>query len=123
MKQLETKLQSHLRTSIRYSIATARIADEYNQRISLSTGMSKKEVNMQFILDTGTQSSLAGFGQMYEDFLQSNMIGDFTGKGQKAVTIDKEHFDVAPIRKFTFKNTFDDKHSKYWESKKISLLV
>ena len=109
-------MHSHLRTAIRYSIATARIADEYNQRISAANDLPKREVNMQFILDTGRQSSLAGFGKMFDNFLETNEMSNFTGYDMIPATTDKEHFDEAPIRKFAFVDTFDDKHYKCWES-------
>ena len=50
---------------------------------------------MQFIFDSGKQSTLAGFGQMFENFLQTATISNFTGKGQSPATVKQGHFHEA----------------------------
>ena len=107
MKQLESKIQSHLKTSIRYCIATARIAEEYNKRIYAGDNGIQREVNMQFIFDAGNQSTLAGFGKMYDEFLRSGEIVHFSGKGTNVTTSVQAHFEVAALRKMNFVDTFD----------------
>ena len=119
---MESKIQTHLRSSIRYCIATARIADEYNKRISAGNNILKREVKMQFIFDSGTQSTLAGFGEMYEEFLKSGKILDFSGKGTNVATSKQSLFDVVPLRKMNFVDTFDGKRHRVADSKNLKYI-
>ena len=69
--------------------------------------MAKREVNFQFIFDSGKQSTLAGFGRMYDEFLNSGEIIEYTGKGREPAIKSEPYFHVASVRKMQFVDTFD----------------
>ena len=58
-------------------------------------------------IDTGQQSTLAGTGQMYEEFRCSSKVIDYTGYGQEPTKFyDKQNYHTAPCRIMQFDETF-----------------
>ena len=82
IRELKKKIQSHLRTYIRYGIGTGRIADHYHGRIFAAGNQAKKFPNIVILLGTGVQTIISGFGKVYEKFLETGFLRDYTGFGQ-----------------------------------------
>ena len=108
MKQLETKINSHLRNSVRCCIATGRICDHYNQRDSAARQTNKRIVNMIIYLDTGKQCTLAGMGEMYDNFVNTGEVSTFNGMITKPANSKDKHFEEAPLRVMSFSDIYDN---------------
>ena len=113
VSELETKIQSMLRSTIRNGIATVRLADHLNERL-LVAGLPKRETNFNAVIDTGKQCTVSGIGKMYDQFLETGVLKDFTGWGTKPALSQDSHFAEAPLRLMTFADTYGN--NKYKES-------
>ena len=69
-----------MKTSFRYGIATKRLCDSYNDRASAFDG-PKKNAGVLMIIDTGTQCTIAGSGEIYEKFEQTGVVEGYNGCG------------------------------------------
>ena len=106
--ELKKKIQSHLRTCIRYGIGTARIVDHMYMRLFEASNIAKKDTNVVILLDTGGQATVSGVGKVYEHFLKTGLLENFTGYGTWPAKYDDEHFEGAPLRMMTFAESFAD---------------
>ena len=116
LTNLRKKTQSHLRTCIRYGIGTGRIADEYNSRIFAASHM-QRDSNILIVLDTGKQTTVAGKGKLYEKFLQTGEIKDFSGYGSTPAKFHQEHYQRAPLCTMSFAETYGNMHYDCRQSK------
>ena len=107
VKQLEKKIQSHLRTAIWYGIGTGWLADEWNLRL-LPAITYKRDVNIISLIDTGKQCTIAGMGKVFEKFLETGKIKDFTGFGLVPAKYSDEHFSEAPLRVMSFAESYSE---------------
>ena len=105
MSELRTRIESHLRTTIRYAIATGRIAHYYNNKL-LGADKNDRKVNIFMHLDTGKQSTVSGLGKIYEEYKKTGKIANYTGYGLAPVEFGDEDFDSAPYRKIDFDETY-----------------
>ena len=105
-------MQSHLRTCVRFGIGTGRIAQHYNERISATLNI-KRLTNILLAIDTGKQCTISGFGKVYDEFMRTGVVKNYTGCGTIPATCDEEHFDEAPLRIMSFADTFGNMHNNY----------
>ena len=120
---MQKKIQSHLRTCIRYGIATGRIADNYNERIANSTKMVKKMAGIMICIESGSQCTLAGYGPIFDKFMETGKIENFSGFGNIPAHSKQEHFHEAPLRVMTFANTYNDNFKEFRKSKHHSCYI
>ena len=76
--------------------------DHYHGRIVQATNELRKLTNIVILLDTGLQTTIAGFGKVWDKFRETGLLQDFTGFGQNAATFEDEHFEDAALRTMTF---------------------
>ena len=119
VSEIETKIQSMLRSTIRNGIGTICLAKHLNARL-MALGLPERETNLNIVIDTGIQCTLAGSGKCYEKFKNTGTITSFTGCGQKPALSKDSHYSQAPLRLMTFVDMYGN--SKYKESKQISLI-
>ena len=101
LPELIKKRKSQLMTALREGVTATRLADYYNDKMNkrLTTG------NIT-IIDTGEQTTICGSGEIFNKFLQSGKIENFSGFGQKPVNFYDSNFEVAPFRMITYDQTF-----------------
>ena len=121
IRELKKKIQSHLRTAIQYAVGTGHIADHYHDRLFQATNQIKKLTNIVILLDTGHQTTIAGAGEVFEKFLQTGLLQNFTGYGQRPVKFDDEHFEDLDLRMMTFAEMFADMDYDCRESTHLAL--
>ena len=105
ISQLQKKTQSQLRSCVRYGIGTARIADHCNKRIFKASKI-KREADFLMFVDTGKQCTISGQGKLFQEFLETGKIGNFSGKSTIPAKFSEEHFDEAPFRIMAFADSF-----------------
>ena len=120
-KELRTKLSSTLLTGLREGLASIRIADFLNQKLT-EDGEDIPSAGGLMILDTGKQCSIAGYGKLFEEFLSSGKVTEFTGYGQKPKTFYDKNFETSPCRIFNFDQTYY-KQPYDARTRKISLIA
>ena len=64
VKELKTKIQSHMKTTFCYGIATKRLCDALNERV-LGAAKIKKKSGVVMLIDTGDQSTISGSGEIF----------------------------------------------------------
>ena len=70
----------------------------------------KRFTNIMLFLDTGKQCTIAGFGKIFDEFLKSGKVINFTGFGTTPARYEDEHFEEAPLRLMSFSETFGNMH-------------
>ena len=101
-----------LRTTIRNGISTVRIAQHLNARL-LASGLPPRKTNLNVVIDTGKQCTIAGEGESYEEFLRSGIVKFFTGWGEKPALSKDPHYAEAPLRLMNFVDTYgNDEYQK-----------
>ena len=106
-----------LRTCIRYDIGTTRIADHLYERLFKASEIPKKDTNVVILIDTSGLATVSGVGKVYENFLKTGVLENFTGYGMRPAKFDEPHFEDAPIRMMTFAESFADMDYDCRESK------
>ena len=100
---------------MRYGIGTGRIADHYNARIAAVSNI-QRSTNIVLLVDNGKQCTISGFGKLFDKFLKTGNLKDYTGFGTVPATFHEEHFQEAPLRIMTFADTFGNMHYDCRES-------
>ena len=62
------------------------------------------------LLNTGKQCTISGIGQVFEDFLKTGNISNFTGFGTEPAKSHEQHYQEAPLRIMTFAQTYGNMH-------------
>ena len=88
-------------TALREGVTASRVSDFYNNKMNL-----RKQSGNISIIDTGEQTTVCGSGELFNKFLQTGVIDNFSGFGTKPVTFFKCNFSSAPYRVITYDQTF-----------------
>ena len=126
-KQLKRRLESSLLSTIREGFCTSRLAEIYNKRIARS-GDDNQKVGHISIVESGGQATISGSGEIFEKFIETGLIQNLSGNGQKPVNFYEAGFKTAPIRVINFDETFygmhydcrDSKHDLFKLSTRVS---
>ena len=92
-------------TSLREGIAATRIADFLNDQLRL-LGKINGSAGAVIALVTGEQCTISGVGPMYDDFLKTGKLRNYSGFGQEATTFYDKDFESAPLRIMKYDETF-----------------
>ena len=93
-------------TCLHEGIAATRVADCYNDKIT-NLGHEFGPTGCVMVVDTGEQCTVAGCGPMFEQFLWSGKIKNYTGYGEEPTRFYEDNFDKSPFRIMKFDQTFD----------------
>ena len=74
------------------------------------TGNAQKKVNIVILINTGRQCTITGFGPMYDKFLETGEIKDFTGFGKIPATSSNPHFEDASVCLMNFIDSCGNVH-------------
>ena len=88
---------------IRYGLATGRLCDVLNHRLSRALGL---KTGIFIALDTGLQMTYAGKGPIFEYYKKTGKIGNHTGFGLKPSNFYDEDYDLAKLRVINFDKTY-----------------
>ena len=105
MKELERKLLTTLLSSLREGLAATRIAEFIRNKLQ-QHGKNIQPPGAVLMIDTGEQCSVAGTGALFEAFLQSGQLENYTGYGQDPKAFYDKNFETALYRRFNFDQTF-----------------
>ena len=94
-----------MKTSIRYGLATFRMAKNFNSCLLQSANVSKV-AGMITVIETGDQFTVAGSGPIYEKFCRTGLIDGYSGFGTIPKEFSDPDFDVASLRVMKFDETF-----------------
>ena len=92
-------------TSLREGIAATRIADFLNQQLKL-LGQINGPAGALIAVDTGEQCSISGVGPIYEHFIQTGKLMNYSGYGTEASTFHDNDFNTASLRIVNYDETF-----------------
>ena len=90
-------------TCLREGIAATQIAKVYNDK----KGHNSSNLGYFMAVDTGGQCTVSGSGQMFENFLATGKLENFTGCGEIPVKFYEENFENVPYCVMKFDQTFD----------------
>ena len=80
INELKKRLLSTILTSLREGLAAIRIAEYLNEKLkSMGIANDSGPAGGVLFIDTGEQSSLAGIGKIYDNFLRTGEIKNYTG--------------------------------------------
>ena len=102
---LKRRLLSTVLTCLREGLAAIHIAD-YLNRILVSMGETKGPTGAVMMVDTGDQCSIAGIGQIFDEFLCSGRLMHYAGFGAQLKEYYDVGFDSALYRVFKFDQTY-----------------
>ena len=107
MADLERKLVTTLCTSIREGLASLRIAEFLNKKLrDLGRDVGGVPGGV-FLIDTGNQTTISGVGSIFDEFLRSGKIENYTGSDEQPTQMfDKKNYHTAACRLMTFDQTF-----------------
>ena len=86
---LQISIKGKITTSVNKLIEAAEACENYN-RLERDTNPNLSNVQAFMILDTGEKTHIAGFGQMFENFIRNQNLGHFSG----IATVPLESKDV-----------------------------
>ena len=92
-------------TCIRTGLATARMCDILNDRISKILGL---KTGIFIAIETGQQCTISGCGPMYEEYLKTGKITKHSGFGDEPKSFYNHDFDSAPFQFLKFDETYAD---------------
>ena len=98
-------MKGRVTSTVHVGLETARYAQILNERIALPT-QPTNVVGFVSVMDTGGQTTITGFGQMYENFQKTGKIENYSGYGKRLVTFYEPDFKTAVIRSMNFDETF-----------------
>ena len=93
-------------TCLREGVAATRVADFYINKM-IHSGQKFGPTGCVMAVEVGNQCTVSGSGQMFENFLLSGKIENYSGFGQEPVRFYEENYDKAPFRIMKFDQTFD----------------
>ena len=96
LNQVKGKLFSTIMTSLHEGIAATRIADFLNEQLRV-LGKINGTAGAVLAVDTGEQCTISGVGPMYDEFLRTGRLTNYSGYGQKATTFHDKDFESAPL--------------------------
>ena len=118
LAQLKNRFNSHIMTGFRNFISASRVAIEYNSRMQ-KMGQARINFGGVACIDTGLQTSIAGFGSIYQNFKENGKIENYTGEGTPLVQSTATNFADAPFREVGYADTFANSTSKVKDSEFI----
>ena len=93
-------------SSIWEGLAAVRIADFLNIQLK-DIGEEFSITGCCIVIDTGQQCTVAGVGQMFEEFQRSGMLKGYTGFGSAPTQFfDRKNYHTAPYRLMKFDETY-----------------
>ena len=96
LNQVKGKLFSTIMTSLYEGIAATRIADFLNEQLRV-LGKINGTAGAVLVVDTGEQCTILGVGPMYDEFLRTGRLTNYSGYGQEATTFHDKDFESAPL--------------------------
>ena len=72
-----------------------------------------------WLIDTGKQCTIAGFGKVFEDFMRKGIVKNFMGCGTVPASFHEEHYDEALLWVMSFAQTFGNMHYDCCQSKYV----
>ena len=92
-------------TALKEGIAVTRIADFLNDQLKI-IGQINGPAGALIAVDTGEQCSISGVGPIYENFLRTGKLMNYSGFGTEASTFHDSDFETAPLRIINYDETF-----------------
>ena len=102
---MKNKVLSTLLNPIRDGIAATRIAEFLSDQLR-SVGKEIACSSSLLVLDTGEQCTIAGCGPVYDEFIRSGQVKNYSGFGQEATTFYDDNFEAAPLRVINYDEAF-----------------
>ena len=102
---MKGKLFSTIMTALKEGIAVTRIVDFLNDQLKI-IGQINGPAGALIAVDTGEQCSISGVGPIYENFLRTGKLMNYSGFGTEASTFHDSDFETAPLRIINYDETF-----------------
>ena len=77
---LQISIKGKITTSVNKLIEAAEACENCN-KLERDTNPNLSNVQAFMMLDTGEKTHIAGFGEMFENFIRNQNLGHFSGKG------------------------------------------
>ena len=91
-------------------INTCQYAEIYQQCTKPTGSVQSAAVDHVSLYDLGGQTTISGSGKIFKDFLESGLLRNFSGYGQKPIIFYKDDFDSASIRLMNLDETYFGMH-------------
>ena len=92
-------------TCVRTGLATARMCDILNERISKLLGL---QTGVFIAIESGQQCTISGCGPIYDEYKRTGKIMNHSGYGDIPKSFYDPDFDTAAIRFLNFDETYAD---------------
>ena len=79
--------------------------------MEINKDMQIGDSHVMIVIDNKRYATVAGIGEMYEEFLRSKQIIDFTGKKSEAKIKDDQMYKHSLLRILKFDETFAKLHT------------
>ena len=100
--QVQTAVESSMRTAARSTVATCRYMQKKKEIQNGSTG----GIGCLVVVHDDDQTTVAGEGKIYEDFISKHEVNDYPGKNEEFIFKPNPTYNVAKLRVMKFAETF-----------------
>ena len=99
---MKNTIESSTKTAIRVTISTSRYTAKKNEIV----GSTKETVGSVVILNDGKQTTVGGYGNLFEKFLKTKKLDGYTGQMEPFTSFSDPNYDHAKLKVMKFDETY-----------------
>ena len=108
--RLWNSIQADIATCVRSGVSAGRLIAKYNQ-MEENKHLALDPADVVIVIDSKKYSTVAGFGKLYDDFLSTKQLGEFSGKDEEAKKKGDSGYKQSKLRIMLFDESFHRVHT------------